>query len=156
MSLHDPCVFSGTLREGLPPIYIDIYVDDFKYFSLSEDWCKCVSVSQKLRHINMRELAVRLAQRDGHIAIRNIPGKHNIADLFTKEIKDPTHFRNMEFTITSPRLIADIKISELCPQTAIEGGVGGGMNTHRIPTKISSPVGKTELMPRKLKSGICT
>lgn len=36
MSPHDPCVFSGTLREGLPPIYIGIYVDNFKYFSLSD------------------------------------------------------------------------------------------------------------------------
>jgi hypothetical protein len=98
----------------------------------------------------MRELAVRLAQRDGHVAIRHIPGKHNIADLFTKEIKDPTHFRNMAFTITSPRLIADIKISELSPQTAIEGGVGEGMNTDRFPTEISSPVGKPEFLSRKL------
>jgi hypothetical protein len=37
MSLHDPCVFSGSLNKGLPPIYIGIYVDDFKYFSLSSD-----------------------------------------------------------------------------------------------------------------------
>jgi hypothetical protein len=52
------------------------------------DWCKGVSVSRKLRHINMRELlAVRLAQREGHVSIRHLPGKHNIADLFTKEIK---------------------------------------------------------------------
>jgi hypothetical protein len=37
MSPHNPCVFYGSLKEGLPPIYIGIYVDDFKYFSLSDE-----------------------------------------------------------------------------------------------------------------------
>lgn len=37
MSPHDPCVFYGSLQDDLPPIYIGIYVDDFKYFSLSDD-----------------------------------------------------------------------------------------------------------------------
>jgi hypothetical protein len=37
MSPHDPCVYFGTLKEGLPPIYIGLYVDDFKYFSLSDE-----------------------------------------------------------------------------------------------------------------------
>jgi hypothetical protein len=37
MSPHDPCVFYGSLKDGLPPIYIGIYVDDFKYFSLSDE-----------------------------------------------------------------------------------------------------------------------
>jgi hypothetical protein len=37
MSPCDPYVFSGTLREDLPPIYIGLYVDDFKYFLLSEE-----------------------------------------------------------------------------------------------------------------------
>jgi hypothetical protein len=37
MSPHDPCVFYGSLKEGLPPIYIGIYVDNFKYYSLSDE-----------------------------------------------------------------------------------------------------------------------
>jgi hypothetical protein len=37
MSPHDPCVFYGSLQEDLPPIYIRIYVDDFKYYSLSDE-----------------------------------------------------------------------------------------------------------------------
>ena len=99
----------------------------------------------------MRELAVRLAQRDGHVAIRHIPGKHNIADLFTKEIKDPTHFRNMAFTITSPRLIADIQLSDLCPQTESEGGVGGGgAPAGSFPTVISTPGTHSEFTHRQL------
>jgi hypothetical protein len=37
MSPHDPCVFYGPLEDGQPPIYIGLYVDDFKYFSLSDE-----------------------------------------------------------------------------------------------------------------------
>jgi hypothetical protein len=37
MSPHDPCVFYGSLAPGLPPIYIGIYVDNFKYFRVSEE-----------------------------------------------------------------------------------------------------------------------
>jgi hypothetical protein len=33
MSAHDPCVFSGKLAPHLPPIYLGLYVDDFKFFS---------------------------------------------------------------------------------------------------------------------------
>jgi hypothetical protein len=36
MSAHDPCVFYGPLDDNLPPIYIGIYVDDFKYYSHSD------------------------------------------------------------------------------------------------------------------------
>ena len=114
------------------------------------DWCKGVSVSRKLRHINMRELAVRLVQTDGHVCIRHIPGKHNIADLFTKEIKDPTHFRNTVFTITSPRLVADLQIFDLSPQTESEGGIGGGEPTGAFATEISTPVGNSEFVNRHL------
>jgi hypothetical protein len=71
------------------------------------DWTKGVSVSKKLRHLNMRELSVRLWQRLGLVDVRHIAGKTNIADIFTKEIKDTQHFRNMAFIITTPRLIAN-------------------------------------------------
>jgi hypothetical protein len=37
ISPHDPCVFYGQLSPHLPPIYIGLYVDDFKYFSLSDE-----------------------------------------------------------------------------------------------------------------------
>jgi hypothetical protein len=71
------------------------------------NWTKGMSVSKKLRHINMRELSVRLYQRLGYVNVRHIPGKRNVADIFTKEIKDPAHFRSMAFTLTTPRLLAD-------------------------------------------------
>jgi hypothetical protein len=115
------------------------------------DWCKGASVSRKLQHINMRKLAVQLAQPDGHVRIKHIPGKHNISDVFTKEIKDPTHFHNMAFTITSPRLVAaNLQISDLSPQTESEGGVGGRSPTGSFPTTISTPLSNSEFTNHQL------
>jgi hypothetical protein len=71
------------------------------------DWTKGASVSKKLRHLNMRELGVRLYQNLGAVTIQHIEGKKNVADIFTKEIKEPSHFRFMAFTLTTPRLLAD-------------------------------------------------
>jgi hypothetical protein len=34
---HDPCVFTGTLIHGGPLLYLGIYVDDFTYFSESDE-----------------------------------------------------------------------------------------------------------------------
>ena len=33
---HRPCVFTGTLIPGEPPLYLGLYVDDFAYFSPSD------------------------------------------------------------------------------------------------------------------------
>jgi hypothetical protein len=48
------------------------------------DWTKGCTVSRKLRHINMRELAVRTAQLNKEVSVEHIEGKLNIADIFTK------------------------------------------------------------------------
>ena len=34
---NSPCLFTGTLLDGKPPIYIGLYVDDFCYFSTDDD-----------------------------------------------------------------------------------------------------------------------
>jgi hypothetical protein len=60
------------------------------------DWTKGVTVSKKLRHINMRELGVRKSQQVGAVDIRHIGGKRNIADLFTKEIRMPRTSRKWQ------------------------------------------------------------
>jgi hypothetical protein len=66
-----------------------------------------MSVSKKLRHINMRELSVRLYQRLGYVDVQHIEGKKNVSDIFTKQIKDDSHFRSIAFTLTTPRLLAN-------------------------------------------------
>ena len=67
------------------------------------DWTKGCTVSRKLRHVNMRNLGVRLSQQLGDITISHIDGKRNVADIMTKEIKDKQHFVNMANVVTSPR-----------------------------------------------------
>jgi hypothetical protein len=86
------------------------------------DWTKGVTVSKKLRHSNMRELGVRQSQQLGDVDVRHIDGKRNIADLFTKEIKDASHFQKMAFTITTPRRIVDLLPTNASEHSAIEGG----------------------------------
>jgi hypothetical protein len=54
-----------------------------------------------LRHIQMRENAVREQVQQGLITVEHIGGKQNLSDAFTKEEKDPEHFitcRNLLLT----------------------------------------------------------
>jgi len=55
------------------------------------DWSKRCT-SKGLRHIQMRENLVRENVENQFVSIQHIGGKLNLADLFTKEMKDTTHF----------------------------------------------------------------
>ena len=67
------------------------------------DWSYGVNISKRLRHFNIREVAVRDDVKAGDISVTHLPGRVNIADLFTKEIRDAAHFREMAFRLISPR-----------------------------------------------------
>jgi hypothetical protein len=112
------------------------------------DWTKGYSVSKKLRHMNMRELGVRLAQLNGDIDVRHIEGKRNIADLFTKEIKYASHFQEMAFTITTPRLVADLEPQHL---TWVKGGVESQTQVSTQETTMSQVTQPTASAPSKLQ-----
>ena len=61
------------------------------------DNCACIQWAKKatskgLRHIQMRENRARENVTSKFIDIRHVDGKHNIADIFTKEMRDTTHF----------------------------------------------------------------
>ncbi len=100
----------------------------------------------------MGELGVRLAQEQGKVDIRHIDGKRNIADIFTKEIKDSQHFQNMAFTITTPRLVADMPTTTLDP-VVIEGGVKPKaswtrvMTSSWVPSAVRTAIGTFKSMP---------
>ena len=55
-------------------------------------WSK-TTTTKGLRHIQIRENAVREAVLDDFASIRHVEGKVNLADLFTKEDKDVAHFQ---------------------------------------------------------------
>ena len=59
------------------------------------DWSSTGAITKRLRHLNMREIAVRDAIRDQEIAVHHIPGKVNPANLLTKEHRDVAHFREL-------------------------------------------------------------
>ena len=44
-SPNSPCLFTGTLIQGEPPLYLGLYVDDFAYFSTSD------KVEQKFKQL---------------------------------------------------------------------------------------------------------
>lgn len=68
----------------------------------------CVNWSKQcttkgLRHIQMRENMVRENVTNNFIQIKHIGGKQNLADLFTKEMKDTAHFVELRDLMMRPR-----------------------------------------------------
>ena len=56
-------------------------------------WSETGSLTQKrLRHLNIRTLAVLEARNEGEVQLYHIPGKLNPGDLCTKEDRDKTQF----------------------------------------------------------------
>jgi hypothetical protein len=55
------------------------------------NWSKQVT-TKGLRHIQMRENMVREQNGNKFVSIQHIGGKVNIADIFTKEMRDTSHF----------------------------------------------------------------
>jgi hypothetical protein len=71
-----------------------------KTTTIYNDNMACVHWSQSmttkgLRHIQMRENAIREEVYNKHIKILHIEGKVNMSDLFTKEDKDRRHFKTI-------------------------------------------------------------
>ena len=72
----------------------DVIQDKIRIFN---DNAACVKwahnkTTKGLRHLQMRENAVREKIQDGFISVEHIAGEFNLADLFTKEDKHVDHF----------------------------------------------------------------
>ena len=68
-------------------------------------WCKSAAITKKLRHLNIREIAVRDAVASGPIRLGHVSGPLNLADAFTKEMKDDKHFLQLRAPLMSPRIL---------------------------------------------------
>jgi hypothetical protein len=66
-------------------------------------WSHGCNISKKLRHLNIREIAVRDGQALKLVDIRHVPGHSNIADFFTKEFKPDDTFCKLSFQLLSVR-----------------------------------------------------
>ena len=78
--------------------------------TIYNDNSACVNWSKKcttkgLRHIQMRENRVRENVSRKFVQIIHVNGKLNLADLFTKEIKDVGHFVELRDIMMRPRLL---------------------------------------------------
>jgi hypothetical protein len=58
------------------------------------DWSNSLS-TKGMRHVDIRENAVREARLLGEVSIHHIPGASNPVDLFTKEFKSESTFRSL-------------------------------------------------------------
>ena len=58
--------------------------------------------SKGLRHIQIRENAVRESVQNGFASIKHIQGSLNLSDMFTKEDKDVGHFLTIRNIVMSP------------------------------------------------------
>jgi len=67
------------------------------------NWSKR-STTKGLRHIQMKENRVRENIVSNFVRINHIDGKINLADIFTKEMKDVTHFVELRNLIMCPRI----------------------------------------------------
>ena len=57
--------------------------------------------SKAVRHMELRENAVREWVQDGSISVAHVSGKCNPADIFTKEMKDGAQFRRLRDSFMS-------------------------------------------------------
>ena len=75
-----------------------------------------------LRHMTIRENAIRESVDNKFIKVMHVSGKTNLADMFTKEMKDTNHFINLRNLIVSPHVLNKRATIPL-PSSSVERGV---------------------------------
>ena len=86
--LHLSFLVDGlNLSKLIMPRPINVYNDN----AACVQWAVNLT-SKGLRHIQMRENAVRESVQNKFVTIKHIKGQVNLSDLFTKEDKDVGHF----------------------------------------------------------------
>jgi hypothetical protein len=58
--------------------------------------------TKQIRHMEMRENAVREWVQDSSLKVLHVPGRINPADIFTKEMRDGAHFRRLRDSFMCP------------------------------------------------------
>ena len=85
--------------------------------------CVCWSkntTTKGLRHVQIRENAVREGQAMGLFKIKHIPGKNNSSDIFTKEDKDTEHYLNVRDSMMDDGDTDDREINENAPEISTQ------------------------------------
>jgi hypothetical protein len=58
--------------------------------------------TKQIRHMEMRENAVREWVQDSYLQVLHVPSRINPADIFTKEMRDGAHFRRLRDSFMCP------------------------------------------------------
>jgi hypothetical protein len=110
-----------NLTSEIMPLPTTIYNDNFACVHWSHNL-----TTKGLRHIQIRENAVRESYQSGFLEVAHISGKKNLSDMFTKEDKDTAHFLEICNIVMTDR--HDNASSFLAPQN---------ISHSSIPTLIS-------------------
>lgn len=112
-------------------------------------------ISKRLRHFNICEVAVRDNISTGEITLTHLPGHCNIADLFTKEIRDVAHFQELAFRLISARDLGGCQpfiplTTESCMTS--DSDLESWMTGESIPTSQSDLLEKDTVNPSRPSS----
>jgi hypothetical protein len=92
------------------------------------DWSLGLTVLKRLLHLDIREVAVRDAQKAGIVNILHVPGHSNVATIFRKEHKSDAIFYELAFQLIRPR---DLLMKWM--ESGITKDSGGCWKESRIP-----------------------
>eukprot|EP00957_Ditylum_brightwellii_P089164 6790438-Ditylum_brightwellii.AAC.1 len=108
-----------------------------------------------LRHIQMRENAIRECVQQGFVTIKHVNGKINLADIFTKEDKDVAHFLILRdhLMLLPPSAEKASRVVILVPPRTYDKNfalqVVSDPNSDIISTSSPGGVGRTTDRPRR-------
>ena len=80
-----PCIFTGTLIEGQPLLYLGLFVDDFIYFSANSE------VERKFEQLFGNIYNVEFSREVKHflgIKFTNVPHEDGHLDIYMNQPKD--------------------------------------------------------------------
>ena len=77
---------------GIPDAYSRTNI--YNYNKAAIQWADSV-ILKVIKHINLQENMVREFHQSKDVDVEHIPGIINPSNIFTKLIKDNTHFRNL-------------------------------------------------------------
>jgi hypothetical protein len=105
--LHIHQIVDGlNLEKEIMPLPTTVYNDN----SACVNWSKNTT-TKGLRHIQIRENAVRESFQKGFLTVEHCPGKLNLSDMFTKEEKDLQHFLNIRNVVMTERDLPYFELS---------------------------------------------
>ena len=120
------------LKDNIMPAPTVVYNDN----SACIQWS--VNLTTKgLRHLQIRENAVRESVQNGFTTVKHIAGKCNLSDMFTKEDKDIPHFLEIrDMILCSKRdLLLGFNVRSLDSVRPTLGHIEGGVELgNAIPT----------------------